>query len=126
MTLVPSQVILGVALLGLVLYAFRLRTVLVDRLIYALLALTGLVLVIHPSLSTDIANRLGVGRGADLLLYTLVMLSLFRDLGVASELKQIERRLTLLVRASALEAPVRTSRRLDHPGADADDARGAE
>ena len=105
MTVSPSQLILAAAIVAFLVYTFRLRTILFDRIIYLLLALGGLALVIRPALATDLAHLLGIGRGADLLLYALVMLSLFRDVGTASELRQIERRLTLIVRRLALKTP---------------------
>ena len=105
MTVLPSQIILAAAIVAFFVYAFRLRTILFDRVIYLLLALGGLALVIRPALATDLAHVLGIGRGTDLLLYALVMLSLFRDVGTASELRQIERRLTLIVRRLALNTP---------------------
>ena len=105
MTILPSQLILAAAIVAFLVYTFRIRTVLFDRIIYLLLALGGLALVIWPALATDLAHLLGIGRGADLLLYALVMLSLFRDVGTASELRHIERRLTLIVRQLALNTP---------------------
>jgi hypothetical protein len=105
MTMLPSQLILAAAIVAFLVYTFRIRTVLFDRIIYLLLALGGLALVIRPALATDLAHVLGIGRGTDLLLYALVMLSLFRDVGTASELRQIERRLTLIVRQLALDTP---------------------
>ena len=105
MTMLPSQLILAAAIVAFLIYTFRIRTVLFDRIIYLLLALGGLALVINPALATDLAHILGIGRGTDLLLYALVMLSLFRDVGTASELRQIERRLTLIVRRLALNTP---------------------
>jgi small membrane protein len=110
MSVLPSQIILGVAMVAFVLYAFWLRTILFDRIIYLLLAMAGLVLVIRPALSTDLAHLFGIGRGADLLLYALVILSLFRAVGVTSELRQINRRITLIARALALDAPVERAR----------------
>jgi len=105
MTVSPSQIILAAAIVAFLVYAFRLRTILFDRIIYLLLALGGLALVIWPVLATELAHVLGIGRGTDLLLYALVMLSLFRDVGTASELRQVERRLTLIVRRLALNTP---------------------
>lgn len=118
MRLVPSQLILAATILGFLVYTFRLRTVLFDRIIYLLVAAGGLALVIRPALTTEIAQFFGIGRGTDFLLYTLVMLSLFRDVGTASELRLIERRLTLIVRRLALEtARVPDAGTMRSPGA---------
>ena len=45
------------------------RAKVIYRLVALLLFLTATVLVIFPDLTTSIAHALGVGRGADLVLY---------------------------------------------------------
>ncbi len=100
-----GQVILIIIILIYGLYVFRVRTILTDRIILLLLACGGLVLVIHPDLSTQVANRIGIGRGTDLLLYVFILFSLFNFVGVSSALKKIERQLTELVRSQALQNP---------------------
>ena len=100
-----SQVILVIILIIFGLYVFRLRTVLTDRIILLLLACGGLVLVIYPDLSTRLANSIGIGRGTDLILYVFILFSLFYFVGISSDLKKIERQLTEVVRAQALQHP---------------------
>ncbi len=100
-----SQVILVIIIIIFGLYVFRLRTVLTDRIILLLLACGGVVLVIHPDLSTRLANSIGIGRGTDLILYVFILFSLFYFVGISSELKKIERQLTEVVRAQALQNP---------------------
>ena len=100
-----SQVILVIILIIFGLYAFRVRTVLTDRIILVLLACGGLVLVIHPDFSTRLANRIGIGRGTDLILYVFILFSMFYFVGISSELKKIERQITQVVRAQALQTP---------------------
>jgi hypothetical protein len=100
-----SQIFLVIALLIFGLYVFRVRTVLTDRIVLLILALGGLVLVIHPNLSMWVANRIGIGRGTDLLLYVFILFSMFNFVGISSELKKIERKLTEVVRQQALQNP---------------------
>jgi len=100
-----SQILLVIALLIFGLYVFRVRTVLTDRIVLLILALGGLVLVIHPNLSMWVANRIGIGRGTDLLLYVFILFSMFNFVGISSELKKMEGKLTEVVRRQALQNP---------------------
>ncbi len=97
-----SQLILIAAIFLFALYVFRLRSVLTDRIIYLTLVLGGLLLVIHPDLSTWTANQIGIGRGTDLILYIFIIYSLFYFVSISSSLKQIERKLTDIVRIIAI------------------------
>jgi hypothetical protein len=100
-----SQIFLVIALLVFGLYVFRVRTVFTDRIVLLILAIGGLVMVIHPNLSMWVANRIGIGRGTDLLLYVFILFSMFNFVGISSELKKIERQLTEVVRQQALQNP---------------------
>ena len=97
-----SQAILIGAIAVFVLYAFRLRTVLVERLIYLALVGAGLAFVIQPRLSSWVANRVGIGRGTDLVIYTFIIFSLFQAVNFASHMNRLERQLTLLARHAAI------------------------
>ena len=94
----PSQAIILLALALFLLYAFRLRTVLRDRMIYLALAVAGVVLAVQPDWSTWLANRIGIGRGTDLLLYVFILLSLFHAVHLVARLNTTERQLTAIVR----------------------------
>jgi hypothetical protein len=106
MTIYWDQILLLAAIAGFGLYVFRLRTVLIDRLIYLLLIAGGIALVLKPELSTNIANRIGIGRGTDLLFYIFMLFCLFQYVSVASQFKTLERQLTLLVRSTAIAHPI--------------------
>ena len=98
----PSQVLLIVAIVGFAVYALRIRTILTDRLIYLLLAGVGVLFVLAPQLSTWVANRIGIGRGADLVLYLFVVFSVFHFVTRASHLNTLERQITALTRRAAI------------------------
>ncbi|HEX9028944.1 MAG TPA: DUF2304 domain-containing protein [Anaerolineales bacterium] len=105
MNILPGQ-ILFIAILGfLVLYIFLLRTAHTDRIVYILFALVGILLVLAPSLSTDIAHLLGIGRGVDLVIYIFILAGLFYSVTITSELKRLQRQMTTLVRQNALDNP---------------------
>lgn len=105
MTIQLSQVLLILALILFILYVYRLRSILLERMIYLLCGLVGIVLVIYPDLSTLIANRLGIGRGVDLLVYLCIVVGLFYAVSLTARIKRLERQLTEVIRRQALEHP---------------------
>lgn len=62
----------------------------------------GIYLVIFPNFSTKLANLLGVGRGADLLLYSLFLISILGLLISLLKINQNSRLITMLARSIAL------------------------
>jgi hypothetical protein len=107
MTIHLSQVLLIAALGLFVIYFFRIRSQFFDRLIYLACALAGIVLVLFPNLSTVVANFLGIGRGADLLVYLFMIASLFYAAGMRSRVRRLEDQISILVRQHALDHPLR-------------------
>jgi small membrane protein len=67
-----------------------------------LLTLIGAGVVISPDSSNRIAHKLGVGRGADLLLYLLTVSFIFMTLSLYLKNKEEERRIVVLARKIAL------------------------
>jgi hypothetical protein len=102
MTIRLSQVLLAVALVFFMVYIYKLRSVLRDRLIYFVSAVVGLTLVFWPDLASRLANLLGIGRGTDLLLYLFIMTFLFYSVGVNAELRKMRQEIARLVREIAL------------------------
>ncbi len=103
---VSAGQILFIAILAfLVLYIFLLRTAHTDRIVYIAFALVGILLVLAPGLSTDIAHALGIGRGVDLVIYIFILAGLFYSVTITSELKRLQRQMTALVRQNALDNP---------------------
>ena len=72
------------------------------RIATAVLALAAVMAVLFPDALTVVANSVGVGRGADLLLYGLVILYLFTTIGLHQRLRTLERRLETFAREVAL------------------------
>jgi len=106
MKIEPSQVLLVGALIFFIWYLFRGRSVLVDRLIYLVCALVGIVLVINPEMASKVARVLGIGRGVDLMIYLFIILGLFYSAATTSRIKKLENQITAVVRKSALEHPM--------------------
>ena len=85
------------------------RSILLDRLIAVLFVLLGSLFIIAPSLTTSIAQFLGVGRGTDLVFYLFAMASVFAIILLYSKLAQISLVQTELVRSLAIRDAVRSS-----------------
>jgi hypothetical protein len=68
-------------------------------IIFAMLAITTIVL---PGTANDVANILGVGRGADLILYLLTTLFLFFILTYYVRIHEDQKKLVILARKIAI------------------------
>lgn len=76
------------------------------KLLLAVFAVACIVSVMWPQLLTAVARAVGVGRGADLVLYALVVAFAFVSLNTYLKFKDMEARLTQLARAIAIEQAV--------------------
>jgi len=100
----PIQAVLVLFLLAIAgLYFTRLRKKTFDRLIILFFILIGIILVLAPDLTTAIANMLGVGRGADLIMYLGLLTLSFFCLLLYARIRELESSITELVRLIALD-----------------------
>ena len=76
------------------------------RIGFTLFCLFGVIAVLNPNVMTWLANRVGVGRGTDLLLYILTVVFGFDALNTYLRFKDTDRRLTRLARAMAIRDAV--------------------
>jgi hypothetical protein len=74
----------------------------IRRLTTILLVCAAAVGVVRPAIVTDVAVALGVGRGADLVLYTIVIVSILVWLSVYRRVYDLEQRVISLTRALAI------------------------
>lgn len=120
-----GQLIFLSAAVAFAVYATRLRSTLADRLIYIMLAGAGFVLVLYPGWSTEIAHRIGIGRGVDLVIYLFIVFSLFHYASGAAKARHMERAITAIVRERAVATAIPDSIRQpgDGPRAPAEDER---
>ena len=99
----PIQLILVLFLLAIAaVYFLRLRKKTYDRLIVIFFILAGIVLVLMPDLSAEIARIVGVGRGVDLVIYLGLLGLSFVCLLLYSKMRELEAALTDLVRSIAI------------------------
>ena len=86
-------------------YAFlqRRKSRLVSKAI-AVVALAGIYLVLFPTYATIFANYLGVGRGADLITYCWILISLAISLNLQFKILELQSNVTELTRELALSS----------------------
>lgn len=95
-------VVLSVLMLATIV-AFARRTVARGPLLaWGLLWTVGLIAAIDPDLTTRLANRLGIRRGTDLLLYCTTLLGLTGLFVLYTKLRRVRRDLTILTRRLTL------------------------
>jgi len=70
-----------------------------------LLTFSGVVLSLRPEISTDLAHAVGVGRGADLLFYCFILLTMTAIFDLHLRLRAQQDVITALARAIALSRP---------------------
>lgn len=99
------QWILTIGLLFCLLYALlqRKKSRLVSRLIAAT-SIAGVAFVMFPEFTTELAHYLGIGRGADLIMYCWIMISLTVSVSLQFKILQLQEVATELARALAIHA----------------------
>lgn len=78
------------------------RSLAIKRLLAILLAVAAVLAIVFPQALTWVANLLGIGRGADLLLYLFILATIVFALGAVRARARQDARLTELARAVAL------------------------
>lgn len=96
-------VLISGVLIIFVYYVSRFRNALIDLLALGVFAGLGIFFILFPDHTTDIAKKLGVGRGADLLFYICILFFLFIILKLFARLKRLEEKITELVRQQAID-----------------------
>lgn len=78
-----------------------------EALLWSLLLFSAATAVVWPPVTSHVARLLGIGRGADLLLYLAVIGMFVGFWMVYMRLRQLRREMTLLVRHHAIEQALR-------------------
>ena len=81
----------------------KFQSAIADAVLLLFFIATGIVFVIFPQLTTKIANKLGVGRGTDLVVYLFIVFFIFAMLRMYARIRKVEARLTKVVRENAIE-----------------------
>ena len=104
------QVLLTAVLLGYILYAQTQKKIayLLSE-VTSVASLIGLLLIWRPDFATVLARWVGIGRGADLILYCFVVVGLIVTLNVHLRVSAQLTMITELARSIALASPIETS-----------------
>ena len=93
------QIALSLICLALILYTlYHGRQLFPWRLPFIAILIAGIVVVWKPDYATQIANYFGVGRGADLLLYLLIMANLIIIVNIHNKFHEVNSNITEIVR----------------------------
>ena len=99
----PIKIILILGLVALTLLCFTvLKSRLATRLFVLAQLCVGVVLVIFPDITNWIADLVDVGRGADLMLYLLILAVYAGALLILAKFRRLERQMTELTRKIAI------------------------
>ena len=74
-----------------------------DVVLFSLLILTAVVFIIWPNLTQSLAKKLGVGRGADLVFYTSILIFWFVIIKLYARIRNMEQKFTEMIRKNAIE-----------------------
>ena len=74
-----------------------------DVLLLCGMIVCAVIFVIWPEITTTIAHRLGVGRGADLVFYLSILIFWFVVLKLYMRIRNLEQIITQIVRDNALQ-----------------------
>ena len=123
MTAIQFILITGVIML-LVYYLMLMRSAVAELVLLIVLSGISVFFILFPNKTNMIANKLGVGRGADLLFYVCILLFLFFVLKLFSRIRRLEKKLTEIIRKDAIDEEV-SSRQLPikEPGVDSDNTK---
>jgi hypothetical protein len=107
------MIIQGLLIGGLLLcflYAFmqRQKSRLLSKAI-SIVALTGIYLVLFPEHTNALAHFVGVGRGADMVLYCWLVISLIVSMNLQLQILQLQGLITELAREIALQGAQRSA-----------------
>lgn len=93
--------ITGIVLIAVYFFA-RLHNSLLDILLLLGLVGTALVFIFFPDLTSSLAHRLGVGRGADLVFYISIIIFWFVIIKLYVRIRKLEKTITDIIRKDAL------------------------
>ena len=95
-------VLIPALLVAMLSYVRRFRTQLFDRLLVVFVGLAGSLFILKPEWTTLFAEKLGVGRGTDLVMYLSIIALLLFCLSLWAKSRDLDARLTAIVRAQTL------------------------
>ena len=101
MTGIQIVLLTGIAFISLYFF-IRWKKRLLDILLLSAMILCAVAFIIWPNLTQDIAKKLGVGRGADLVFYISILIFWFVVLKLYSRIRKLEQMITQMIRKDTL------------------------
>ena len=92
----------GIAFIGLY-FLVRLRKQLLDIILMLSMIACAVVFIIWPDITTLVAKKLNVGRGADLIFYLSILIFWFVILKLYTRIRKLEKSFTDIIRQDALK-----------------------
>lgn len=92
----------GVAFISLYLI-IRLKKKVLDLIFLLALIVAAILFIVWPDLTNALAKKLGVGRGADLVFYTSILIFWFVLLKLYLRIRQLEQSFTQIIRDDAIK-----------------------
>ena len=101
MTGIQLLLLTGIAFISLY-FIFRLKKKLLDLVMLMIMIITAVVFILWPDFTTRIAQKVGVGRGADLIFYLSILIFWFVVLKLYARIRQLEKSFTQIIREDAI------------------------
>ena len=83
-------------------FVIQLKKKLLDLILLMVLIAAAVVFILWPDLTTKLAQKLGVGRGADLVFYVSILIFWFVVLKLYARIRQLEKSFTRIIREDAI------------------------
>jgi small membrane protein len=99
---IQAVLLTGVAFIFLY-FIVRLKKRLLDIIILFAMIAGAVVFILWPDLTTEIAQKLNVGRGTDLILYLSILIFWFMILKLYTRIRKLEQMFTNIIRNDALK-----------------------
>ena len=98
------QILLITCIVLIAVYFFtRMRNSLLDLILLLTLVGAAFAFILFPDLTSTLAHKLGVGRGADLVFYLSIVIFWFVILKLYARIRRLESTVTELIRKDALK-----------------------
>lgn len=99
---IQAVLLTGVAFIFLY-FVVRMKKRLLDIIILFVMIACAVLFILWPDLTTIIAKKVGVGRGADLVFYLSILIFWFVVLKLYSRIRRLEQLFTSIIREDALK-----------------------
>lgn len=97
------QILLITGVLMITLYFFqRLKKAVFSVVLVTLMGAVAILFILQPELTNQIAHRIGVGRGADLVFYICILLFWYVVMRLYARIRKLEENITELIRNQAI------------------------